>query len=43
MICCDTCPFAPTCEEVDDADDWGEEDYEGLYPGDWHEYSDEVL
>jgi hypothetical protein len=32
-ICCDTCPYAPTCEEVSDferdvlhlGDEWGEE------------------
>lgn len=33
MICCDTCPLAPTCEEVEDFErdilhlheEWGEE------------------
>lgn len=32
MICCDTCPYSPTCEEEDDflasiglGEQWGEE------------------
>lgn len=32
MVCCDTCPFSPTCEEEEDflrdiglAEPWGEE------------------
>jgi hypothetical protein len=32
VICCDTCPYSPTCEEENDflasiglADEWGEE------------------
>lgn len=33
MICCDTCPYYPTCEEVEEferdvlrmGDEWGEE------------------
>ena len=34
MICCDTCPYSPTCEEEDDflrsiglldEDEWGDE------------------
>lgn len=33
MICCDTCPYSPTCEEEDDflasiglaREEWGEE------------------
>jgi hypothetical protein len=28
MICCDTCPFEPTCEEVELMDDdWGDAEY----------------
>lgn len=37
MICCDTCPYYPTCEEIEDftrdvlglGEEWGEE-----YPDD---------
>jgi hypothetical protein len=26
MVCCDTCPFTPTCEEIElEESDWGEE------------------
>jgi len=36
MICCDTCPYYPTCEEVEDFerdalglhDDWGDDGHE---------------
>jgi len=29
MVCCDTCPYSPTCEELADLDDdWGESDEE---------------
>jgi hypothetical protein len=35
VICCDTCPFSPTCEEeeeflrdVGQADDWWGEEYD---------------
>lgn len=41
MICCDTCPFSPTCEEIDDEDDWGEEDATGPDPGDFEWGDDE--
>ncbi len=35
MICCDTCPLIPTCDELEaqpDDDEWGEE---------YDEYADE--
>jgi hypothetical protein len=30
MICCDTCPFWPTCEELEPPD-WGEEFPEDIF------------
>lgn len=40
MVCCDTCPFTPTCEEEQDfladiglAPAWGEEYEEDSLPG----------
>lgn len=39
MICCDTCPYSPTCEEEDDfmaqifdTGEWGEEYPDDLCP-----------